>query len=113
MTTTTLLLAVLAGIGILLILILKFRIQAFISLLISSIAVGLLAGLDGAEIVKTIQIGMGSTLGFVATVVGLGAMFGAILEHSGGTSAVSGFLLQKLGEKKAPLALLLSGFVIA
>jgi len=113
MTTTTLLLAVLAGIGILLILILKFRIQAFISLLISSIAVGLLAGLDGGEIIETIQIGMGSTLGFVATVVGLGAMFGAILEHSGGTSAISGFLLQKLGEKKAPLALLLSGFVIA
>ena len=73
---------------------------------------GLLAGLDGTEIIKTIQIGMGGTLGFVATVVGLGAMFGTILEHSGGTSAISGFLLQKLGKKKAPLALLLSGWPI-
>lgn len=113
MTTTSLLFAVLMGICILLLLILKFRIQAFISLLISSISVGLLAGLDGAEIIKTIQNGMGSTLGFVATVVGLGAMFGAILEHSGGTSAVSGFLLRKLGEKRAPFALMISGLVIA
>jgi len=88
MTTTTLLLAVLAGIGILLILILKFQIQAFISLLISSFAVGLLAGLNGTEIIKTIQIGMGGNLGFVATVVGLGAMFGTILEHLGGNSAI-------------------------
>jgi Gnt-I system low-affinity gluconate transporter len=81
-----------------------------ISLLISSFAVGLLAGLNGTEIIKTIQIGMGGNLGFVATVVGSGAMFGTILEHLGGNSAISGFLLQKLGKKKAPLALLLPGW---
>ncbi len=59
----TLLLAVASGITILLILILKVRIQAFISLLISSIAVGIIAGMPPLAIIETIQQGMGSTLG--------------------------------------------------
>ena len=46
------------------------------------------------------QIGMGNTLGFVAMVVGLGAMFGAILEHSGGAGALARYLLGKAGEKR-------------
>ena len=84
-----LLLAVLSGIGLLLFLILYLKIPAFISLLIASIAAGLLAGLSGPEVIDTIKEGMGSTLGFVATVVGLGAMFGAILEKSGGAVAAN------------------------
>lgn len=102
-----------AGIALLLLLILKFRMQAFIALLISAIVSGLLAGMSPAALMQTVQNGMGSTLGFVATVVGLGAMFGAILEEAGGTRAVSDFLLRKLGEKKSPLALMISGLIIA
>ncbi|MCR9132770.1 MAG: GntP family permease [bacterium] len=105
--------AVLAGIVVLLVLILRFKIQAFISLLISSILVGLLAGLSPSEVIATIQEGMGSTLGFVATVVGLGAMFGAILEHSGGAEALARSLIAKFGEDKAPWALMLTGLVVA
>jgi len=76
--------AVLFGITLLLTLILRFKIQAFIALLIASILVGIMAGMQPLDIIKTIKEGMGNTLGFVAVVVGLGAMFGAILEHSGG-----------------------------
>jgi len=108
-----LLTAVFIGIVVLLILILRFKVQAFISLLIASILVGLLAGLDPSEIISTIQDGMGSTLGFVATVVGLGAMFGAILEHSGGAEALARSLIAKFGEEKAPWALMLTGLVVA
>jgi Gnt-I system low-affinity gluconate transporter len=108
-----LLFAFLLGIALLLFLILKLRIQAFLALLISAMMVGVLAGLDAKALIQTVQQGMASTLGFVATVVGLGAMFGAILEHSGGTRAISDFLLKKLGEKRSPLALMLSGLVIA
>ena len=92
---STLLIAIGAGIAVLLILILKFRIQAFISLLIASIVVGIIAGMEPLTIVETIQEGMGSTLGFVAVVVGLGAMFGAILEHSGGAEAVAAFFRKR------------------
>lgn len=113
MITTNLLLAVVAGIAVLLFLILKLRINAFIALLIGSITVGLIAGLDANEIIKTVQDGMGSTLGFVATVVGLGAMFGGILEASGGAKTIADFMVSKFGLKKAPSAMVISGFLIA
>ncbi len=110
---STLLLAVAAGITVLLVLILKFRIQAFISLLIASIVVGIIAGMEPFSIITTIQTGMGNTLGFVAVVVGLGAMFGAILEHSGGAESVAAFLLSKTKDGKTSWALMLTGFFIA
>jgi len=110
---TALILSVLAGIAILLILVLYFRIHAFLSLLIASITVGLLAGLDGSEIIKTIQNGMAGTLGFVATVVGLGAILGAILEHSGGTKAIVNYMISKFGIDRSPTALVISGFIVA
>ena len=87
--------AVSAGIAILLFLILRIKIQAFLALLISSMAVGLIAGMPPLDIVESMKTGMGGTLGFVATVVGLGAIFGAILEHSGGTKAIAIYLLKK------------------
>ena len=108
-----LLLAVLGGIIVLLTLILKLRIPAFIALLIASISAGLFAGMDPATIIDTVKKGMGGTLGFVATVVGLGAMFGAILEHTGGAQRIAGFLLDKFGIKNSPLAMVLAGFLIA
>ena len=91
----SLLISVLAGVVLLILLILRFKFQPFIALLISSILVGVLAGVAPAEIINTVKEGMGSTLGFVAVVVGLGAMFGAILEHSGGAEALAQSLLQK------------------
>jgi Gnt-I system low-affinity gluconate transporter len=109
----SLLLAVFAGIAVLLILILKVKLHAFASLLIASITVGILAGLEPIAIMDTIKQGMASTLGFVATVVGLGAMFGAILEHSGGARIVADFLLKKFGVKKASGAMAVAGFIIA
>ena len=108
-----LLTAVLIGIVLLLVLILRIKIQAFLALLIVCIAVGILAGMPAGEILDSIRDGMGSTLGFVATVVGLGALFGGILEHSGGAQQLAAFLLQKTGEKHAPSALMITGFVIA
>ncbi|WP_010523345.1 GntP family permease [Aquimarina agarivorans] len=108
-----LLFAVFIGIIILLVLILKFKIQAFIGLLITSIVVGIVSGMEPLIIIETIQTGMGSTLGFVAIVVGLGAMFGAILEHSGGAEALANYLLNKFGAKNASWALMLTGFFVA
>lgn len=109
----SLLFSVLAGVSVLIFLILKFKFQPFIALLISSILVGILAGVAPLTIVETVKEGMGSTLGFVAVVVGLGAMFGAILEHSGGAEALAHYLLQKFGEKNASWALMIAGFFIA
>ena len=109
----TLIAAVIIGICILLFLILYMRIQAFIALLISSIAVGLIAGMEASQIITTMQEGMGNTLGFVAMVVGLGAMFGTILEHSGGAESLAKRMLKRFGEKNASWALMITGFFVA
>ena len=105
--------AVFIGIAILLFLILRLKIQAFIALLIASISVGIISGMNPADIISTMKQGMGNTLGFVAVVVGLGAMFGAILEHSGGANALASFMLKKFGEKNASWAMVITGFFIA
>ncbi|MCA0151773.1 GntP family permease [Winogradskyella vincentii] len=105
--------AVMVGVVLLLVLILRFKIQAFIALLLASITVGVLSGMPPLSIIKTIQEGMGNTLGFVAVVVGLGAIFGAILENSGGAEALATYLLNKFGEKYSSWALMLTGFIVA
>jgi len=62
---------------------------------------------------SSIKNGMGSTLGFVATVVGLGALFGGLLEHSGGAQGLANYILKIAGKKNASWALMLTGFIIA
>ncbi|HLD52651.1 MAG TPA: gluconate:H+ symporter [Sediminibacterium sp.] len=108
-----LMLSVIAGIASLLILVLYFKFPAFIALLMASIVTALIAGLPAQKMIVTIQEGMGSTLGFVATIVGLGAMFGAILEKSGGADAIARYLIKKAGLKKSPLALGFTGLIIS
>jgi Gnt-I system low-affinity gluconate transporter len=93
--------------------VLKLKISAFISLLITSIYVGILAGMPLDGILKSIQDGMGSTLGFVATVVGLGAIFGQMLESSGGAESLAHHLIKKFGQDKAPWAMVITGFIVA
>lgn len=105
--------AVIAGIGLLLLLILRLKIHAFIALLLVSILTAVAAGMDPAKVMDTIKTGMGSTLGFVATIVGLGAIFGGILEHTGSARVLAAYLLKKTGEERAPLAMMLTGFLVS
>ncbi|MEV2235205.1 SLC13 family permease [Streptomyces phaeochromogenes] len=108
------------GIVLLLVLIIKVRLQPFVALLAVSIAVGLSAGLSVTELFGTVQrstsvsmieSGMGGILGHVAIIIGLGTMLGAILEVSGGAEALSSRLLNLFGEKRAPLAMGLTGLI--
>ena len=105
--------AIISGVAILLFFIMKWKLNAFLSLLFASIWVGLIGGLSGDEVIDSISKGMGDTLAFVATIVGLGAIFGAILEHSGGAQALAKFLLKKGGESRSRLALLTTGFIVS
>lgn len=108
-----LLAAVIIGISILLFLILRLKLQAFIALLITCIAVGVIAGMEPKTILDSVKNGMGGTLGFVATVVGLGALFGAILERSGGAQQLAQSMLKLFGVQRAPWAVMLTGFLVA
>ncbi|WJV46502.1 GntP family permease [Streptomyces flavofungini] len=108
------------GILLLLFLIIKVRLQPFVALLAVSIAVGLAAGLSVTELFGTVQksdavslieSGMGGILGHVAIIIGLGTMLGAILEVSGGAEVLSKRLLDLFGEKRAPVAMGLTGLI--
>ncbi|WP_370337626.1 GntP family permease [Parvularcula marina] len=97
----------------LLFLVLKVRLPAFLSLILISIVFGLTVGMDPSAVIEAVRNGMGGTLGFVAVVVGLGAMMGALLEASGGVEAISNSLLKKFGPDRAPTALTLIGFLVS
>jgi len=112
MTAPYIIFVVFAGVAMLLLMVLKLRMSAFIALLITSIFVGILAGMPLSKISESIQEGMGSTLGFIATVVGLGAIFGQMLESSGGAKSLADYLLKKFGKDRASWALTLTGFII-
>ncbi|WP_405613006.1 GntP family permease [Streptomyces sp. NBC_01511] len=118
--TAGLLTVAVLGIVLLLVLIIKVRLQPFVALLGVSIAVGLAAGLSVTELFGTVQksaavsmieSGMGGILGHVAIIIGLGTMLGAILEVSGGAEVLSTRLLNLFGEKRAPLAMGVTGVV--
>ncbi|KGQ70543.1 permease [Chelonobacter oris] len=106
----------LAAILLLLILIIKFKVHAFVALIIVSLLTALATGIPVDKILPTMLGGFGGTLASVALLVGLGAMIGRLLEITGGAKVLADTLINKFGEKKAPLALgvasLLFGFPI-
>lgn len=113
MSTLFIVFLVVSAVFILLFLVLKLKISAFISLLITAIYVGILSGMPLDSITKSIQDGMAGTLGFVATVVGLGAIFGQMLESSGGAQSLAHNMIKRFGTEKASWALMLTGFMVA
>ncbi|MBU7593015.1 MULTISPECIES: GntP family permease [Metabacillus] len=113
MSDQMLILVALAGIFLLLFLVIRTKLHAFVSLLLVSLIVGILAGMPLNDVVTSMQNGMGGTLGFVAVVVGLGAMFGQMLEVSGGAERLAQTLVKKFGEDKSQWALGITGFLVA
>lgn len=105
--------AALIGLVILLVLIIKFKIQAMVAILIGAISIGLIAGMPFEDIVTAVNDGIGNTLKGIALLVGLGSMFGAILEVSGGAQTLAVTMVRRFGDKKAAWALGITGLVIA
>ena len=110
---TRLVMAALIGLVLLLVLIIKFKIQAMIAILVGAIAIGLIAGMPFSAIVDSVNQGIGNTLKGIALLVGLGSMFGAILEVSGGAQTIAVTMVKKFGDEKAAWALGITGLVIA
>jgi len=106
------LLIVVASVATAIVLVLKARFPAFLALLIVALGAGLAFGAPPDEVIASVRKGLGDALGFVAVVVGLGAMFGALLETGGGVEAIATKLLARFGEKQAPWALTVIGVVV-
>lgn len=113
------------GILLLLLLIVRLKVNAFLALLITSILVGLAAGIPLATvpatddtperlgIIPAIIAGMGGTLGSVAILVALGSMLGRIIELSGGAGSLAGRFTKLLGPRRVSGALTAAALVLA
>ncbi|MFB0836150.1 GntP family transporter [Arthrobacter halodurans] len=113
MSTLALLSIAVAGVVLLLLAVIKFKVPAFLALLIVSVLVALVAGIPIEEIIPTVQAGMGGTLGNVAILVGLGAMLGKMIEVSGGAQALAGRFTSWLGPRRITAALTAAAFLLA
>ena len=95
----------LAGIGLLVLLVTRFKVNAFLSLLLASLLVGLSAVRMGRahytmlSVVQSFSDGLGATLGGIAAVIGLGTMLGKLLAESGGAEVLAKRLAQLFGPK--------------
>lgn len=110
---TRLIIAAVIGLVVLLALIIVFKVHAIISILLGAIVIGMVAGMPFTEIVTAVNDGIGNTLKGIALLVGLGSMFGAILETSGGAQTLAVTMVKRFGDKKAAWALGITGLVIA
>jgi Gnt-I system low-affinity gluconate transporter len=103
----------LAGVFLLLFFVIRTKLHAFVALMLVSILVGIGAGMPLEQVIISIQSGMGGTLGYVAIIVGLGAMFGQMLEVTGGAKKIARTLIEKFGDDRAHFALGITGFLVA
>ncbi len=111
--STRLIAAALIGLAVLLFLIIVVKVQAIIAILCSAVLIGIVAGMPFDKIIDSVNTGIGNTLKGIALLVGLGSMFGAILEISGGAQRIATTLVNRFGDDKAAWALGITGLVIA
>lgn len=99
------------GVGLLLFLNMKVKLNSVLALVIAGIFVGLLNGMELTSIVDTIKSGLGSTLGSLALIIGFGAVLGKLMVDSGAAQRISSTLLDKFGVKNVQWALIIVGAI--
>jgi gluconate:H+ symporter, GntP family len=102
---------VLAIVG-LIILVARFKLNAFLALIVAALFVGICSSMPPLRVAKAFQEGMGNSLGFIAVVVGLGTMLGKMLSESGGAEVIANTFTRALGTNRLHWTLLAAGFVV-
>ena len=103
---------VICGIVLLFLLIAVFKLNAFISFIIACLVVGIFQGMELESIIQSIQKGIGSTLGFLVLILGLGAMLGKLVADSGAAQRITSRLVDSFGIKNIQWAVVLAGFIV-
>lgn len=112
MSTGALLGIALGAIIVLLLLVIKIQLSAFVSLLLVAAGTALATGISVGEIVPVLQKGMGNTLSSVMIIVGLGAMLGRTIEVGGGADALARKFTKALGQKRVIAAVTAAAFIL-
>src|SRR5262245_56191496 len=100
------------ALALLLVLIIRFKLQAFVALLVVSLGLGLAAGMPPGKVMKSIGTGIGEIMAGVAVILALGSMLGRMLDASGAAEVIARTLLEALGVKRASLAILASAYLV-
>jgi gluconate:H+ symporter, GntP family len=106
------LIALLAGIGIIILMTTKYHVHAFFALVIASLVTGLGVQMPPADLINTIKDGFGNIMKSLGLIVVLGTALGLVLEHTGSTRIMANFILKIVGDRHAAFALSLTGFIV-
>ncbi|MDO1448749.1 gluconate:H+ symporter [Rhodocytophaga aerolata] len=100
------------GVLFLLLLMIGFKLNAFLALILASMAVGIAEGMTPAAVITSIQNGVGSTLGSLALIIGFGAMLGNLVAESGAAQRITFRLIKSFGVARIHWAMVITGFVV-
>lgn len=98
---------------ILIFLVLRTKIHAFLALIIAASIAGIVGGMAPGKVADTISAGFGSTLASIGIVIGLGVMIGRILEVSGAAETLAYSLIKFVGKKKEEWAMAIAGYIVS
>ena len=107
-----LLLYALAAVVLLIVLIARLKLHPLIALIVVSLGMGAVAGMPLSEAAKAFQDGVGSALGFIAIVVGVGTMLGKVMAESGAATRIATTLIAWFGERRVHWALMVVAFIL-
>ncbi|TVR17669.1 MAG: GntP family permease [Balneolaceae bacterium] len=91
----------------------RFNLHPFLALLFGAIVMGFLGSLEGSVLVGSLADGFGATLRSIGIVIAAGAIIGEYLDRSGGAKVLANKILDKVGEKKSPLSMSLTGYIVS
>lgn len=100
------------GIAVIVLLTTILRVHAFFALLLASFAVGLCMQMPAGAVITSVKEGFGNILTSLGLIIILGTTLGVLLEHTGSTKVMADFILRRTGERRAPLAMSITGFIV-
>ena len=106
------LLIVILGIIVLILLITVFKLDTFIAFVLVSVAVGLAEGMEAGDLLRSVENGIGSTLGSLVMILGFGAMLGKMVADSGAAQRISSVLIRRFGVNHIQWAMVITGFIV-
>lgn len=106
------LICLLAGIAVIVLLTSRYKVHPFFALILSGFAAGISVGLPMQDVITFMKDGFGKILSSLGFIIVLGTTLGILLEHTGSTKVMATFILRKVGERYAALAMSLTGFIV-
>jgi len=105
-------LALSAGIIIIVLLTAKYHVHAFFALVIACFIMGLGVQISLPVLLDTMKEGFGNIMRSLGLVIVFGTTLGVLLENTGSTRTMASYILKLTGEKNASLAISITGFIV-